>query len=207
MKQNVDVREYIAIYSDGLAIGMRNPGCLLFPIGFSLALYLKEKCGVELIAGADAMYPNTLYNRLMIQERIKILTTNIPKLIKPLFLSYQGVDPGTRSSGSGTDLSRQDEMNWMEGFEPTHIFHLASYSLDVINNDALIDPAWKNTRSPYVLEETTGDATEAHQSGNSTTGSGTIRSILPVDVILFCILSPWDTMLRTWVYTQNIWMI
>ncbi|KAG7355126.1 hypothetical protein IV203_004482 [Nitzschia inconspicua] len=131
---------------------------ILNPVGFSLALYLKEKCGVEQIAGVDAMYPNTVYNRLLMQERIKILTTNIPKLVKPIFLSFVGLDPSTKSSTSsstgGTDLSGvTEEMNWVEGFEPTHIVHLASYSLDAMYNDALIDPEWKNTRSPYVLEE------------------------------------------------------
>jgi hypothetical protein len=132
---------------------------ILNPVGMSLALYLKEKCGVEQIAGVDAMYPNTVYNRLMLQERIKLLTTNIPKLVKPLFLSFIGLDPRTKSSttGGGTDSFGQDEMNWMEGFEPTHIVHLASYSMESMYNDALVDPEWKNTHSPYVLEEAVGN--------------------------------------------------
>jgi nucleoside-diphosphate-sugar epimerase len=125
---------------------------ILSPMGVSLALHLKEKCGVEQIAGVDAMYPNTVYNRLVLQDRIKLLTTKIPKLVKPMFLPYVGLDPMTKDSTTST----REEMNWMEGFEPTHIVHLASYSMEVLYNDALVDPEWKNTRSPYVTERTNG---------------------------------------------------
>jgi nucleoside-diphosphate-sugar epimerase len=128
---------------------------ILNPLGLALALHLKERCGVEQIAGVDAMYPNTVYNRLMLQERIQLLTTNIPKLVKPLVLSYLGLDPTTKTSNS----DRHDETNWMEGFEPTHIVHLASYSMDALYNNALVHPEWKNTYSPYVHEERSSSST------------------------------------------------
>ncbi|KAL3923591.1 MAG: hypothetical protein SGILL_001571 [Bacillariaceae sp.] len=133
---------------------------ILSPIGVSLALHLQQNCGVQQIAGVDAMYPNTVEHRMLLQERIKLLTTNIPKLVKPLFLPFVGLDPKSKDS-SASATNTEEEMNWMEGFEPTHIVHLASYSMEVLWNDVLIDPEWKNTRSPYVTEELAGDGAAA----------------------------------------------
>ena len=140
---------------------------ILSPIGLSLALKLKKQCGVRHIAGVDTMFPNTVLSRLLAQERIQLLATNLPKLSKQVYLSYLGLDPKSKKkkshtrndSGDGGSSSTfrkrsslDDEMEWMHNFEPTHVVHLSSYSMDTTYNDAMIDPEWKNVRSPYVSE-------------------------------------------------------
>jgi nucleoside-diphosphate-sugar epimerase len=136
---------------------------ILNPIGISLALRLKQHCGVQHIAGVDTMFPNTVLNRLLVQERIQLLTTNIPKLSKQIYLPYFGLDPKLKTkknnnNGDSNKKSLDDEMLWMQDFEPTHVVHLSSYSMDVMYNDALIDPNWKNIRSPYISEEVTSSS-------------------------------------------------
>jgi len=138
---------------------------ILNPVGFSLALRLKQHCGVQHIWGVDAMYPNTVLNRLMAHQRMLLLNSMNSNNLgssssttqRQVVLPYLGLDPKSRqsSSKSGEEarkLSLKDEMSWMQGFEPTHVVHLASYSMDVYS-DALIDPEWKNTHSPYVPDD------------------------------------------------------
>jgi hypothetical protein len=130
---------------------------ILNPIGFPLALYLKEHCGVEVIAGMDAMYPNTVLNRLELQDRIELLTTTIPKLVKPIILPFVGLDPRQKKEGSKDNTDTDDsklkssEFNIMS-LNPTHIVHVASYSQEVYSN-AMVDPTWKNGHSPYVSDD------------------------------------------------------
>ena len=130
---------------------------ILNPLGFPLALHLKEQCGVEVIAGIDAMYPNTVLNRLQLQDRIEILTTTIPKLVKPIILPFIGLDPRTTKEGSGETL-KSSEFNIMS-LNPTHIVHLASFSQDVYSN-AMVNPEWTNDHSPYVSND--GDKHNPH---------------------------------------------
>lgn len=128
---------------------------ILNPLGFNLALQLKEKCGVQKVVGIDNMYPNTVDNRLQLQERIQILTTTFPKMSKPVILSFIGLDP-LYKKGSSNHHTSQDEFNLMD-LKPTHIVHLSSFAQDVYSN-AQVDPQWKNTQSPYIDEEVKNDS-------------------------------------------------
>jgi nucleoside-diphosphate-sugar epimerase len=125
---------------------------ILSPIGMQLALYLKHKCGVEVIAGMDSMYPNTVQHRLELQERIALLTTNIPKLSKPILLPYIGLDSRQKKQAATNVLDLTGEFN-LVSLQPTHIVHLASYSQESFETQAYMNPKWKNTHSPYVSEE------------------------------------------------------
>jgi nucleoside-diphosphate-sugar epimerase len=126
---------------------------ILTPLGFHLALHLAKRCGVEVIAGMDAMWPNTVENRLKLQERIAILTTNIPRLVKPIGLPYVGLDLKNNKK-NGAPLLESGEFNLMY-FQPTHIVHLASASYDDFTSSYShqIKDEWKNTNSPYVSED------------------------------------------------------
>lgn len=120
---------------------------ILNPVGFPLAMYLHHRCGVEVIGGLDLMYPNTVENRLqLVHDRMALLHTNIPKLVKPIGLSFVGVDPKTHN-GRNTQGGEDDFLDW----KPTHVVHLASYSPDVYS-DASVDPTWRNSQSPYVRD-------------------------------------------------------
>jgi hypothetical protein len=123
---------------------------ILGSFGLSLALHLKNECGVEVIGGMDNMYPNTVQNRLQVQDRLQLLTTNIPKLIKPILLPSFGLDPKTNKKKEGG--ASDEEFDLMSSLKPTHIVHLASYSQDVYSN-ALVDPLWKNMNFPYVTDD------------------------------------------------------
>jgi hypothetical protein len=132
---------------------------VLNPVGLSLAFRLKQHCGVQQIMGVDAMYPNTVLNRLLMQDRIQLLNSNSrgSSSTKHVVLPFFGLDPKTKASsnkngGESKKQSRENEMAWMQSFKPTHVVHLASYSLDVYN-DALVNPDWENTHSPYITDE------------------------------------------------------
>ncbi len=136
---------------------------ILNPVGLSLALRLRKVCGVQHILGVDAMYPNTVLNRVAMQDRIELLQSNTQRSAstKPIILSFFGVDSKAKENKvtwdkRATKNSFGDELDWMQSFKPTHVVHLASYSMDVYN-DALVDPAWKNTRSPYVPKDHASD--------------------------------------------------
>eukprot|EP00980_Cylindrotheca_fusiformis_P018537 scaffold6130_cov131-Cylindrotheca_fusiformis.AAC.11 len=123
---------------------------ILNPLGFNLALQLKEKCGVQKVVGIDNMYPNTVFNRIQLQERIQLLTAAFPKMGKPVILSFIGLDP-LYKKGSSPDESAQEEANLMD-HKPTHIVHLSSYAQDVYSNTQ-VEPEWRNTHSPYIDED------------------------------------------------------
>jgi hypothetical protein len=123
---------------------------ILNPVGFSVALQLKEQCGVQKVIGIDNMFPNTIANRIELQERMQLLTTTFPKMPKPIILPHIGLDPKYKK-GTSFHESPKKEFNLM-GLKPTHVLHLSSYSKDVYS-DAQVDPEWRNTRSPYVEED------------------------------------------------------
>lgn len=120
----------------------------LHPLGFLLALALKEKCNVQVIAAFDNMYPNSLSNRLRLQEPMAILTKNIPKLVKPIFLSHLGLDP-VKHSKNFKVLEGTLEMDVLQTLSPTHIVHLGSYDPHAFSYH---HPEWKNEHSPYQTE-------------------------------------------------------
>lgn len=119
---------------------------ILNPVGLSLALHLRQHCGVQHVMGADAMFPNTVLNRLFMQDRIELLTSNFEGSgsSKPIILPFIGLDPKTKKN-----QFLGNEMAWMQSFKPTHVVHLASYSMDVYS-DTLLAPEWKNYHSPYI---------------------------------------------------------
>jgi nucleoside-diphosphate-sugar epimerase len=124
---------------------------ILNPIGFHLALVLKERCGVESIVGIDSMLPNTVQNRLDLLEQIRILTTNIPQLVQPITLPLMGLDPRLKkrdSVSSVTLLNSTGELNLLT-YQPTHIVHLASFAPHIYAINAM-NKEWQNSYSPYV---------------------------------------------------------
>ena len=116
---------------------------ILNPIGFHLALALQERCGVEVIAGIDPMFPNTVKHRMAMQERIQLLVTNIPKLIQPIALPLVGLDQRLNKDKKFDQetLHITGEVSLLN-MKPTHIVHLASYSAseyaqgDFVNEDS-----------------------------------------------------------------------
>jgi len=123
---------------------------ILNPVGMHLALALKSVCGVEVIAGVDPMFPNTVLNRMELLDRIKLLVTNVPKLIQPIVLPLIGLDP--RKNLQKGPPKEQDilkvtgELNLLQ-HKPTHIIHLASYGEHLYRDDR--SEALRNMQSPY----------------------------------------------------------
>jgi nucleoside-diphosphate-sugar epimerase len=129
---------------------------ILSPLGMALALQLATNCGVQIMAGVDSMYPNTLANRLELSQRMKLLTTNIPKLFKPLILSHIGLDPKYDDSKKGGDskrLSTTGELDLIATFKPTHVIHLAHAQPIRNTDDTASHPHYTNTHSPYIPED------------------------------------------------------
>ena len=141
---------------------------ILSPVGMNLALALKEKCGVEVIAGIDPMFPNSVSNRYELQSRIQMLTTNIPKLLQPIVLPLVGLDPrqqAKRKDGKEPDLIRQTEERSLLHLRPTHIVNLASYMPeDHRDNDF---SQYRNIQSPYASETRSPDLYMLHSSLSS----------------------------------------
>ena len=127
---------------------------ILNPIGFHLALALRERCGVEVISGIDSAFPNTVAHRLALQNRIELLSTNIPKLVQPILQPFVGLDPKTSKKTPVDELSTTGEIDLLQ-LKPTHIVHLASYSMNEyqdFGNDEI-----RNTQSPYVAPGRSSD--------------------------------------------------
>lgn len=114
--------------------------------GYLLALALKKRCNVEVIVGFDAMYPNSIRNRLRLQEQMAVLTKYIPKLVRPIFLAHIGLDP-VRHSKNFKVLEETQEIDLLQTMKPTHIVHFAAYDAALFRYS---DPEWKNLQSPYV---------------------------------------------------------
>jgi len=129
---------------------------ILNPIGFHLALALKERCGVQVMTGIDSMFPNTVHHRLTLQKRIELLTSNIPKLVQPIVLPLVGLDPRLNKNQKNEPslLPITGEISLLN-FRPTHIVHLASYAPDEYM-DPLHSKNW-NQQSPYVSPERNPD--------------------------------------------------
>jgi nucleoside-diphosphate-sugar epimerase len=115
--------------------------------GYLLALALKQRCNVDIMMGFDAMYPNSIRNRLRLQEQMAVLTRFIPKLIRPIFIAHLGIDP-LRHPKSFAVLPETQEMDVVQSLTPTHIVHFAAHDPALLRY--LRDPEWKNTQSPYV---------------------------------------------------------
>ena len=118
---------------------------------YLLALALKERCGVQVVIGLDAMYPNSIRNRLRLQEQMAVLSKFVPKLVRPIFIAFAGIDPLKHAKNFKKLDDRWHtggEIDVVRTFNPTHIVHMASYDPAVYRYDA--DPDWKNTQSPYV---------------------------------------------------------
>ncbi|KAI2491712.1 hypothetical protein MHU86_22855 [Fragilaria crotonensis] len=120
---------------------------ILNPIGFHLALALKERCGVEVISGIDSAFPNTVAHRLALQNRIELLSTNIPKLVQPILQPFVGLDPKTSKKTPVDELPTTGEIDLLQ-LKSSHIVHLASYSMNEYQDFG--DDEIRNTQSPYV---------------------------------------------------------
>ena len=118
---------------------------ILNQVAYILALALKERCNVQVVIGFDLMFPNSLRNRLRLQEQMALLTKSIPKLVRPIFLSYMGIDPMKHPKNFKV-LESTKEVDIIQTLSPTHIVHLGSYDRSALENP---DPEWRNTHSPY----------------------------------------------------------
>jgi hypothetical protein len=127
---------------------------ILNPVGFHVALFLKEKCGVEVIAGIDPVFPNTVAHRLKLQKRIQLLCTNIPKLVQPILQPLVGLDPKKSNKVGISELSITGEIDLLQ-MKPTHIVHLASYSAEEYQDFG--DENLRNMQSPYIQPGKTAD--------------------------------------------------
>ena len=129
---------------------------ILNPIGFHLALALKERCGVQVITGIDPMFPNTVKHRLALQKRIQLLTSNIPKLVQPIVLPLVGLDPRSNKNQKHEPslLPITGEISLLN-FRPTHIVHLATYAPDEYMDP--LHPEYWNQQSPYVKPDRNPD--------------------------------------------------
>jgi nucleoside-diphosphate-sugar epimerase len=120
---------------------------ILNPIGFQLALTLKKQCGVEIMTGIDPMFPNTVENRMAMQERIQLLATNIPKMIQPVVIPLVGLDQRrNKEKNISQEILQSTGETSLLNFKPTHIIHLASYSASEHKNG---QPDFVNSESPY----------------------------------------------------------
>lgn len=136
---------------------------ILNPLGFQLAMHLYHRCDVQVVGGVDSMFPNTVQNRFhLVEERLELLHTTIPKMVKPIGLSFLGLDPklnqdkAEAGGGGGGGGRWSDYLAW----NPTHIVHVAGYSPDVYS-DAAVDPRWRNTNSPYLRQKDTGQTQQS----------------------------------------------
>jgi nucleoside-diphosphate-sugar epimerase len=129
---------------------------ILNPVGFHLALALKERCGVEIIGGIDPVFPNTVAHRLALQNRIELLSTNIPKLVQPVLQPLVGLDPRPSKNWktSMVEVEATGEMSVLD-MRPTHIVHLSSYSVEEYKDFG--DESVRNLQSPYVRPGQTAD--------------------------------------------------
>lgn len=129
---------------------------ILNPIGFHLALALKERCGVEVIGGIDPLFPNTVEQRLALQKRIQILTTHIPKLVQPIGSPLVGLDPkpSKQKKAAGDSLPITGEQSLLN-MNPTHVIHLATYAAE--EHQDFGDETLRNLQSPYVGENRKAD--------------------------------------------------
>jgi len=129
---------------------------------YMLALALKERCNVQIVIGFDAMYPNAIRNRLRLQEQMAVLSKFLPKMVRPIFIAFAGIDP-LKHAKNFRAMEHTGEIDVLQTFNPTHIVHLASYDPALYRYS---DPEWKNGQSPYVRtrndEEEDDDETQPY---------------------------------------------
>lgn len=121
---------------------------ILSQVAYALALSLKERCNVQVVIGFDSMFPNSLSNRLRLQEQMAVLTKSIPKLVRPIFLSYIGIDPAKHPKNFKV-LESTKEVDIIKTLTPTHIVHLGSSESNTLDN---FDQEFRNSHSPYPRE-------------------------------------------------------
>jgi nucleoside-diphosphate-sugar epimerase len=121
---------------------------ILNPIGFHLALALEQRCGANVITGFDAAFPNSVKNRLAIQDEIGILTSKVTSMERPIINSFLGLDPKVKNP-VWPSLAVTGELD-IAKWRPTHIVHLSSYAPEVFRNQ---DAEWRNDQSPYVRDD------------------------------------------------------
>ncbi|CAB9521102.1 UDP-glucuronate 4-epimerase [Seminavis robusta] len=135
-------------------------GIVSNPLAFHLALTLKAQCGVDVLIGVDPMLPNTIRNRLQHVEQMKLLASNVPKMVHPVLVPLLGLDPRVKKAKKGetTDqpstLKTTGEINLLN-FEPTHIVHLSTATYqNPISQDIEPSPfAPKPPPKPYQVSE------------------------------------------------------
>ena len=147
---------------------------ILNPIGFHLALALKNKCGVQTIMGIDNMFPNSILNRLEMVRRMSILSKEIPGLSQPIMLPYVGLDPRLNlkkiaASGGGPHgidimLPSTGEINFLT-FRPTHVVHLASAYDNSYRDDAGVREGKHHIEHVYGTENRTPPMYQVRTAG------------------------------------------
>ena len=147
---------------------------ILNPIGFHLALALKNKCGVKTIMGIDNMFPNSILNRLEMVRRMSILSKEIPGLSQPIMLPYVGLDPRLNlkkiaASGGGPHgidimLPSTGEINFLT-FRPTHVVHLASAYENSYRDDAGVREGKHHIEHVYGTENRTPPMYQVRTAG------------------------------------------
>jgi hypothetical protein len=116
---------------------------------YLLALALMERCNMQVTIFFDAMYPNAIRNRLRLMEQMAVLSKFIPKVIRPIFIAFAGIDP-LKHAKNFHAMETTGDIDVLKTFHPTHIvlLHLSSYHPALFRYNA--DPEWKNRQSPYV---------------------------------------------------------
>lgn len=103
---------------------------ILNPVGYNLALALQQRCGVASMQmiGVDAMFPNTVTNRLNLVPQLQHLVQNIPKMSRPAVLTpYIGLDPPKLpKKNMATLASSTGELDYVAAYQPSHIVHVAA---------------------------------------------------------------------------------
>jgi len=146
---------------------------ILNPIGFHLALALKNRCGVRTIMGIDNMFPNSVLNRLEMVRRMSILSKEIPGLSQPIMLPYVGLDPrlnikklAAAGGPNGIDimLPATGEINFLT-FRPTHVVHLASAYPNSYRDDKGVQDGMHNLDHAYTTENRTPPMYQVRMAG------------------------------------------
>ena len=118
---------------------------ILNPLGYHLALTLRERCGVNSLVGIDHLFPNTAAARLHKVEQIQVLTTRLEGVLeRPILSAYAALEPSKSGVGDGAVYLDTGELDLVQTFHPTHVVHLAAYGPEVYRTTVRNDP------SPYV---------------------------------------------------------
>lgn len=121
---------------------------ILNPIGFHLALRLEQECGAHVISGFDQAFPNTVTNRMGVQEEAGILSSTVTTLERPIFNSFLGLDPKVKNP-AWPAIEVTGELD-ISKWQPTHVVHLSSFAPEIFRNR---NAPWRNDQSPYVRDD------------------------------------------------------